>query len=349
MCSRSNTKPGDLKVGGIRNYKKLNLHCLLGILLATLLFVTSCSSSLDGGIEVRTPLPNSNGFQTDIPSPLESTEPDQLYLLTTPNVVEPTLTQSPRLPTTITSTPMPIWSWNEAGEVIAPILLYHHVSNEKRDSRYYISTQRFREQMMFLKKVGYTSIPISLLLNALIHGAELPERPVVITFDDGPIDVYENAFPIMREHGYTGVLYLVANRLESEGFINKEQVKEMIAAGWEIGSHGLTHSDVTVSRPSARDEILQSRLDLNDSLGINVSSFAYPFGKMDTYTAKKVSDYGYVGAVGLGKSWKHTYTTQFYLNRIEVYSDYELTELASRLPWPGKSYYLTPTNSIITE
>jgi peptidoglycan/xylan/chitin deacetylase (PgdA/CDA1 family) len=183
---------------------------------------------------------------------------------------------------------------------------------------------------------GYTVIPLSTLVEALIHGADLPERPVVITFDDGDLDVYENAFPIMRELGMVGTFFIVSNRLKGEEMVNAEQLGEMVASGWEIGSHSQSHADLTADHNVLRDEILQSRLDLQDALSVTVTTFAYPFGQMDSKVAKKVSEFGYTAAVGLGKKWTHTWGTLFYLNRIEIHGDFSLEDFAARLPWNGE-------------
>ncbi|HBX71170.1 MAG TPA: hypothetical protein DEH25_17795 [Chloroflexi bacterium] len=228
----------------------------------------------------------------------------------------------------------PTWIYNEPGQVTVPILLYHHVEGDVSYSRYYVSVPDFRAQMQALHDWGYTAIPISLLLDALIKGAELPEKPIVITFDDGNRNIYDNAFPIMQEFGFPGVFYIVANRLNSgTNIAHVPELKEMLAVGWEIGSHSYTHSDLTLDHSIAQYEILQSKLDIEDALGIKVQTFAYPYGTIDPYLAQKVQDYGYRAGMGLGASATHTWGTMFYLSRIEIQGDYTVTDMAARLPW----------------
>ncbi|MFN2237265.1 MAG: polysaccharide deacetylase family protein [Anaerolineales bacterium] len=250
----------------------------------------------------------------------------------------PTLTPSATLSPTPTETPTPTltptWIFNEAGQVVAPILLYHHVEGEVSNSRYYVSIPDFRAQMQALYDWGYTAIPISLLLNALIDGAELPPKPIVITFDDGNRDIYDNAFPIMRDYDFPGVFYIVGNRVNSgTNITHAPELREMVEAGWEIGSHSYTHSDLTLDHSIARYEILQSKLDIEDAVGVEVSTFAYPFGLVDPYLAQKVSDYGYRAGMGLGTSWTHTWGSMFYLNRIEIHGDFSVDYMGSLLPW----------------
>ncbi len=262
------------------------------------------------------------------------TPPTQVSLID----IEPSSTPSPTPTTTftatlpeptptITMTPTPQWVYNPPGSIYAPILLYHRVNGETSSGRYEVSEPDFHSQMLALKEMGYTAIPMSLFLQALNDGADLPEKPIVITFDGGHQSVYDKAFPIMKALGFPGVFYIVANRINgSPEFVNISQLQEMIDAGWEIGSHSYTHSDLTLDHSIAEKEIRQSKLDLEYALSTDVSTFAYPFGTIDPFTVQKVSDFGYQAGMGLGKSKLHTWNTIFYLNRIEIYGTYSLDD-----------------------
>jgi peptidoglycan/xylan/chitin deacetylase (PgdA/CDA1 family) len=227
-------------------------------------------------------------------------------------------------------------------QVTVPILLYHHVVAENHRGRYYVSSENFAAQMNNLKSWGYTTITIKQLVNTLTKGSPLPDRPVVITFDDGNLDVYEYAYPIMDELSFIGSVYLVANRLETDGFLQKEQLEEMIASGWEVGSHSMTHADLVRNHDQVRREILQSRLDLNDLLGIEVDTFAYPFGLTDTYISDKVHDYGYRAGLGVGTVSTHSLGTLYYLSRREVQGEFEPDDFARLLPWSRPRAPATP-------
>jgi peptidoglycan/xylan/chitin deacetylase (PgdA/CDA1 family) len=190
--------------------------------------------------------------------------------------------------------------------------------------------------MQALYDWGYTAIPISLLLDALIDGAELPPKPIVITFDDGNLNIYNNAFPIMQEFGFPGVFYIVGNRVNSgTNIAQAPQLKEMIAAGWEIGSHSYTHSDLTLNHNIVRYEMLQSKLDIEEELDVEVQTFAYPFGTIDPYLAQKAQDYGYRAGMGLGSSWTHTWSTLYYLSRMEIHGHFTVEQMGALLPWRG--------------
>lgn len=178
------------------------------------------------------------------------------------------------LPTT--PTPKPTWIPVSGETVEVPILTYHHVSDGHPNNRYYVSVSDFRDQMEALRRLGRTAITLADLVRAL-HGGALPENPVVITFDDGDLDVYQNAFPIMRDLGFPGVFFIISTTLHSEGFVDASQLQEMIAAGWEIGSHSRTHANLTKYGVDGMKEMAQSRKELEQTLGVPVISFAYPF------------------------------------------------------------------------
>ena len=231
-------------------------------------------------------------------------------------------------------------------QITVPILLYHHVVAEKHPGRYYVSREDFAAQMMSLKNWGYKTITIKQLVSTLTKGSPLPDRPVVITFDDGNLDVYEHAYPIMEQLYLVGSVYIVANRLNTVGFLQKEQLEEMIASGWEVGSHSMTHSDLVRNHAQVRREILQSRLDLNDMLGIEVKIFAYPFGLTDAYISDKVQDYGYQAGLGVGTGSSHSLGTLYYLSRREVRGEFKLDDFASLLPWSNPRTSTNPKKII---
>lgn len=258
----------------------------------------------------------------------------------------PTRSKPPAWTTTSTiihsPTPTETWIYNKAGMIVAPILLYHHISDTVTTNRYYVTVENFRVQMQALAEWGYTSITPTYFRKVLVDGGNLPIRPVLITFDDGDLDVYQNAFPIMRKYGFVGTFYLVTSMMGAEGYVGVEQLKEMVAAGWEIGSHTTDHIDLTTNHDQARKEMLQSRLDIEEALSVTVTSIAYPYGLVDSFIATKAQEYGYFTGMGLGILTEHTWGSMYYLNRREVHGDMDRNAFASLLPWSGPLITSTP-------
>jgi peptidoglycan/xylan/chitin deacetylase (PgdA/CDA1 family) len=254
----------------------------------------------------------------------------------------PTWTQTPTSTPTPSPTPTATWIFTEAGRVVAPILLYHHIADVTPTNRYYVSPANFHEQMKALKDWGFTTITPSYLRQVLVNGGDLPDRPVIISFDDGDMDVYDNAYPIMLEYGFIGAFYIVSSRLGADGYVGIDQLKDMVSKGWEIGSHTINHIDLTQNHDYVRDEMLQSRLDIEDALSVTVTSIAYPYGLVDEYVATKAQEYGYFTGMGLGILTEHTWGTLYYLNRREVHGDMDLDKFAGLLPWSDTPVPFSP-------
>lgn len=258
----------------------------------------------------------------------------------------PTPTQTPTQTPTITPSPTPDWPVQGPEHVVCPILLYHRIDTPPYPSRYYVTPQDFESHMQMLKDWGYTTIPLSLLIEALTKGAPLPPRPLVLTFDDGDISVYTNAWPIMQKFGFIGVVYIVGNRLQADGYMNADQIRELTNAGWEVGSHSMSHADLTKAHSKDQNtltwETKQSRLDLEAAIGVPVRTFAYPFGLMDDAVGRAVKSAGYEAAVGLGYTADQWNTMLYYLWRREIKGDYTIETFRLVMPWSDLSNTATP-------
>jgi peptidoglycan/xylan/chitin deacetylase (PgdA/CDA1 family) len=260
---------------------------------------------------------------------------------------EPTATPVPPTATLEPSpTPTEAWTFHPPGSVIAPILLYNSVADSVEDdpnyqweSNYNISTADFRMQMLTLKEAGYTAVPISLIVKAIREGAELPPKPVAITFDIGRVTIYSKAFPIMQEMGFIGNAFIPSNYLDGSGMLSTVQAKELIAAGWEIGSNGMNHTDLTTYQ-NLGDEISNSRLALQEKLGVPITTFSY-VGIPDGAIVNRVIEWGYQGAVGLLKTTERP--APYYLGRFEITNDMSLEDFATILPWKPETLPAAPT------
>lgn len=228
-------------------------------------------------------------------------------------------------------------------ELIVPILLYHHIGYSLQgETVYYVSPEAFDQQMSLLYQWGYKTISVELLARAINQGAELPPKPILLTFDDGSETIYSTAQPIMQRYGFTGVSYLVHNYIGIPRYMNVDQIRALYASGWEIGSHGLSHADLTTRPERQSDEIVESRRRLQALLGIPVLSFAYPFGAYDSDSLHFVHAADYIAAMGLGNETLQGTKNLFYLYRQPVEGTHNLQTFASMLPWRQDQYDLPP-------
>jgi len=220
-------------------------------------------------------------------------------------------------------------------EVIVPILLYHHVGIPQSDSPYYISPFDFERQMYLLREWGYQTISVELLVRAIKEGAELPPKPIILTFDDGGETVFTNALPILQKYGFTGSAYIVYNYVGISAHMNADQIRALYAAGWEIGSHSISHMDLTVRTDRQMDEIVDSRAKLQTLLGVPILTFAYPYGAYDKDSIHYAHFAGYIAAMGLANETLQSNKNLFYLYRMVVNGNQNLESFALLLPWRG--------------
>lgn len=259
--------------------------------------------------------------------------PTQTYVPTASPL--PTLTATPPPTATLPPTPMPtataVLVRHDAGEVICPIFLYHRVQVPETENPYYVTPQEFREQMQALKQLGYQTITMTQLVDTIENGGLLPERPAIISFDDGDATVYSEAFPVMRELGFIGINFLVVRYLNTPGYMTDAQVRELVEAGWEVGSHGMTHADLTKT-DQARWEMLQSKNELEERMGTTVSFFAFPYGAANDRLFTSVRKI-YHAAVGLGPEPRQSERNLSYLWRRPVDLGWDVATFATYLPW----------------
>lgn len=276
------------------------------------------------------------------PTPTPTITPTPTATRTPTSTPSPTATRTPRPTFTPSPTPTPTWVF-QSGTIVAPILLYHHIEAHDPPGRYYVPPEDFAAQMQALYDWGYTAITPMQLITAITVGAELPARPVVITFDDGDLSVYTQAFPIMKELGFVGAAYLVGDYLNAENFMTTEMAKDLAVNGWEIGAHSMSHLDLTAQHDNLGEETRGARARLQSELGVPISTFAYPFGTVDAEVANAVGKAGYYGGMGLGIGYQHNIYDLYYLVRTEVRAGTSIEELGQMLPYPGKPGTPPPT------
>jgi len=267
-----------------------------------------------------------------LPSATETATGTQTFIsIETPTVSpSPTFTDTP----TLTLTLEPQWYLQGPGEVVVPILIYHHVDLSPSNNTYYIPPLEFEKQMYLLREWGYTTISVEMLVTAIKQGAMLPPKPIILTFDDGTRSTFTNALPIMQKYNLIGTSYVVYNYIGVDNnHMDVDQIRALAAAGWEIGSHSISHVDLTQHPERERDEIVDSRHKLESLLNVPIQSFAYPFGTYDRSSVDYAHFAGYHAAMGLGLQAMQSDKNLFYLYRMEINRNIDLMAFASLLPW----------------
>lgn len=186
-----------------------------------------------------------------------------------------------------------------------PILCYHQVRDwREKDSKqakdYIIPEERFRDHIRMLADSGYQTILPDQLMAYLTTGAPLPEKPVMLTFDDTSLGQYTIAAPEMEKHGFRGVFFIMTVSLGRPNYMSREQVKELSDRGHAIGSHTWDHQNV--KKYEGKDWVTQvekpSR-QLEEITGKPIQYFAYPFGLWNPEAIPELKQRGITGAFQL--------------------------------------------------
>ncbi len=199
-----------------------------------------------------------------------------------------------------------------------PILMYHDIDD--RANGLTVTPEALASQMDALEAAGFETVSMDTLLLALRgEPVRLPEKGVVLTFDDAYVGVYRKAYPILKKHGYTATLFVITGMVERKGYVNWEQVRELVAAGWTIGSHTVHHQDLRLlTGANLKAEMVPARKILQDNTGQSILSFCYPAGKYNDTVVEAVKAAGYYGAVttnpGVAKLMDPAYT----LKRVRI-------------------------------
>ena len=195
-------------------------------------------------------------------------------------------------------------------ELDVPVLVYHRLASEFPDdpnkAKDTVTSSAFAEQLAWLVGNGYTTITVAELFNAFYYDVLLPPKPVILIFDDGYVDVYEHAFPLLKERGFGATIAAISGFVGQPEYLNWEQIKEMSAAGFEVVSHTATHANLAAMSPEgARRELADSRGLLEKNLQRPAQFFVYPYGEPFVNGSEEarqmimglLRETGYVGAL----------------------------------------------------
>ncbi len=214
------------------------------------------------------------------------------------------------------------------------ILAYHRISNDE-SSPLCVSPRSFRRQIHNLDRWGFTIVSLREL--EALRARKIKGRIVAITFDDGYEDNFTVAYPILAEAEASATFFVPSALVGKPGRMSEEQLAELSAAGFEIGSHSRTHRELpSLSDDELHEEIYGSKKELEAALGVTVESFAYPRGLFDFRCQSIVESAGYLRAVVTPRKaghrpgpfslervgiYRHTGSTAFALKLLGVYSE----------------------------
>ncbi|MFT7860793.1 MAG: polysaccharide deacetylase family protein, partial [Sulfurimonas sp.] len=242
--------------------------------------------------------------------------------------------------------------------VEVPVLLYHCIGTKPQND-YWIATDEFDAQMQTLQDNNYTSVVMKDIYDYQNYGEKLPQNPVVISFDDGCKNLYTDAFPILKKHGFIAEVYLIADAVgdsKEERIDNKQgtdatklgetgqtslteylvwpEIQKMSDYGIVFGSHSKSHPYMSeLDDANLTYQLLYTKLAIKANTNQDVTSFSYPFG--DGAANKEIhsilSKYGYLTAVAAEGGILQSSSTNFLnLPRISIYGVHPASDPKSK-------------------
>lgn len=212
-----------------------------------------------------------------------------------------------------------------------PVLIYHSIGQEE-NNELSMPPNQFKEQMDYLKKAHFTILTLDQVLEFLINDHPIPRKSVLLTFDDGYLDNYTNAFPILKQYDFKATIFIVTGTINQKDKLSSRQMIEMQSDGISFGSHTVNHDDLgTLSYKQQLSTLVDSRMTLEKILGKKIESVAYPFGKYNKTTLTAAQNAGYKIGFTANKGLTSAENGLFTLCRILVSSLDTLTDFKHKL------------------
>jgi len=221
------------------------------------------------------------------------------------------------------------------------VLVYHKIDPKPEVGLTCLHPRQFSQQIKFLAKEGFRFVTLS----ELIKSENREPHIIAITFDDGYQDVYEYAFPILQEYQAPATVFIISNYIGKFNtwdvnlgwlyyqHLDEPSIRNLISAGWEIGSHGKTHRALQgMTRTAIECELVQSKHLLEEMFDQPINFFAMPFGNVKEMIRELASNAGYRGICGFYpfKYLRH-YCPSDIVPRLAVYRTDSLRAISNKL------------------
>jgi peptidoglycan/xylan/chitin deacetylase (PgdA/CDA1 family) len=187
------------------------------------------------------------------------------------------------------------------------VLMYHNTgpAASYQDKSFFIQEDIFEKQLEYIKKSGFVALGFDEVEEATLLEKQLPPRSIMLTFDDGWLDNYTYAFPLLKKHNIKANIFLSVGLVGQNNMLAWSQIEEMRQSRLvEFASHGLTHKRLrSLTDDDCLAELIQSKTILEQKLGRKILSFAYPYGSCDVRARVLVKRAGYIVDYGTKKGF----------------------------------------------
>lgn len=219
--------------------------------------------------------------------------------------------------------------------VSAPILMYHVINPPPAGAPFpglYVPKPELVEQLQALAKAGYDAVTLEQLWSHWHDGTPLPKgKPIVLSFDNGYQSQFTNALPVLNRLGWHGVENIQLTGLPpSQGGLSDEQVKGLVAAGWELDTQGISHAELpALDAEELRYQVATARREVAKRYDVPVNWFCYPSGHYNATVIAAVQAAGYRGATTVVPGWAARAGDPYRLPRLRVLGGTNGSELVA--------------------
>lgn len=213
------------------------------------------------------------------------------------------------------------------GYQTVPILCYHRFG-DKVPSPLSLPPDIFESQMNYLSRNGYRTITPDDLLAFLEYRRRIPAKSVLITIDDGYGSAYDIAYPILRKYGFTATLFIYTDYIGvSKSALTWAKLKEMKAAGFSVGSHTVSHADLTLRREGESEasesyrierELALSKRIIDGKLGQDTLFISFPYGRYNRDVLRLAKKTGYKLAASVKRGGNPFFSDPYTLHRDQI-------------------------------
>jgi peptidoglycan/xylan/chitin deacetylase (PgdA/CDA1 family) len=236
------------------------------------------------------------------------------------------------------------------GTESVPILMYHVIDSTPPGAPFpglYVEPALFAAQMHALAAAGYHAVTMDQMWDNWHHGTPLPRgKPIVISFDNGYESQKLYALPVLRAMGWVGVENLQLSGLPfSQGGLNPTEVRDLLAAGWELDTQGYNHADlITLSPSELHFQVAVARRRIRALYHVKADWFCYPSGHYNAAVIAAVRAAGFLGSTTVTPGWASPAENSFTLPRLRVFAGTSPATLLAQIagirqdPPPGPSY-----------
>ncbi len=223
------------------------------------------------------------------------------------------------------------------GSAPVPILMYHVIAPAPAAAPFpglYVEPQEFAEQMQALKQAGWHAVTLDEVEAYWQRGVPLgTAKPIVLSFDNGYHSQYAQALPVLRSLGWVGDENLQLSGLPpSQGGLSQEEIRGLLAAGWELDTQGISHADlIAIDAEQLHYQVAVARQLLQQRFHVPVNWFCYPSGHYDPTVVAAVRDAGFTGSTTVVPGWAHPSDDRYRLPRLRVLGGTSATALLSLL------------------